>query len=144
MDFQEELRLKQDALKELKKSTGWFAAIAAFSLINSLIWWLELINIHFLIGIQIVDRELYLALGEDGFFLAMFLSVVICGFFTLATVLSNAGVKWIYYLATGLYIIDTLATLYYGDYFSLSFHILALVFIFKGISNLNTYAALKG
>jgi len=127
---------------ELKRYTSWFVLIGILSIINSVVWWLDIAELYFVVGLgitQFVDGFIYALLSESGIIIALLINIVISGFFILTTVLANKGHKIIYYVAIVLYIIDLLILLLYKDFMSVGFHAFALFFIFKGAKIIKNY-----
>lgn len=129
---------------EIRDGANWFYWIAALSVINTMVtlfggsW-------NFIIGLgitQIVDTYSYqyaAGLGSYAGYLAIFIDLVIAGFFAVLGYLSNKKKNWSFILGMILYAADGLLFVVVLDYLSILFHLIALYFIYKGYSANRVY-----
>ncbi len=122
----------------LRSGSGWFFAIALFSVINS---GLMLFNakLHFIVGLgitQIADGIGKMG-GMAGGIAGLVVSLFAAGIFSLFGKLSRDGQQWAFIVGMALYAVDGLIFLGFGLWLDLAFHAFALFNIYKGLSALN-------
>lgn len=123
----------KEVIRRAQKACGWFAAIAVFSLINSLLIFFKS-RISFLIGLGItmVIDGLIAVLHQHtiGSAFATAVATVIgfvinlglIGVFVLIWFLSRRGSRSAYIIGMVLYLLDALLFWLFGDWFGLVFH----------------------
>lgn len=135
-----ESRLKLE--NQFLGGANWFFIIAAFSLVNSVVALLTDGGWHFLVGLgvsQLVDAVALLLLEDapDDMVvivkaLALLISLGISGVFALMGFLSRGRRKWSFAVGIGLYVLDMLLLVYFEDYASVLFHVIALYGLYQG------------
>ncbi len=140
----------QEVQAEIKKSASWFFWIAALSLVNSISLALQA-DFSFVIGLGItlvigaVAQELVTNQDAPAFVshIALALGVLVAGVFALFGI---AGIKRslsIYLIGMVLYALDGLIYLAFQDWLPVAFHVLALVFLWKGVSAIKEHRKLE-
>ena len=131
----------QEVVKRAQKASGWFAAIAVFSCINSLLVLFKA-KVSFVIGLgatQVVDA-LILAIRENAAgaaqaaftVVALAVNLAIVGSVVLIWWLSKRGNTVAYAVGMGLYLLDTLIFLLVGDWVGVGFHVFFLAMLWGG------------
>jgi hypothetical protein len=69
-------------------------------------------------------------------------SLIISGIFALFGYLAHQRNAWPFYLGMGLYVLDALLFLVFGDWLSFGFHLFALFGLFRGLRALGKLRAL--
>lgn len=123
-----------------KDGAGWFYWIAGLSLVNTAV---SLFggNWNFVIGLgitQIIDYlayEIALETGNMVSIIAVVINVLIAGVFAMFGIFANKGRNWAYITGMILFGLDGLLFLLSMDVLSIGFHILAIVFIYRGYSS---------
>ena len=123
-----------DARRRLKSGASWFYWIAGLSLINSIIALLDW-EWGFILGLGLTQIFGYVGaqLGVVGAVLALLLSLMVTGAFIAFGIYAQKGQLWAFIVGMVLYAGDTLLFLLGLDWFGLGFHVLALVFLFRGL-----------
>lgn len=145
----EKLLLDADKARaqRFRQGASWFYWIAALSVLNSAILWLE-IDWSFLIGLatmQLVDaaalfiREAF-ELPDPAVVtvIALALDIGIVGLFVLFGYFARKGYSAAFAIGIFLYVADGLLGLLLGDWLGTAFHALALYFLWRGFSALRT------
>jgi hypothetical protein len=143
----EHLQLEQ----KLRAGAGWFTWIAAFTLINSLIFLIGKGSFSFIIGLgatQLIDAfTTGFINGFNGLpqmkFFAFLLDIVLIGLFFLFGRLARQGRRWPFIIGMILYGLDSLIFLWVQDYLGLGFHAFALFNLYKGLQALEGLKALQ-
>jgi hypothetical protein len=131
----------KDVIDRAKKACGWFAAIAIFSLINSLLIFFKS-SISFVIGLgitMIVDGlvagirqhttgSAAVALTVIGFLI----NLILIGVFVLIWFLSNRGSRAVYIIGMVLYSLDALLFVLFKDFVGVAFHVFFLYMLIGG------------
>ncbi len=133
-------QVKREA--QLKGGANWFYLIAGMSLLNSLMWALDLGYVFF-IGLgatQLVDGFItglvpYLKPGLATLVrvAGLVADVLLAGLFALFGFLANKGRRWAFIVGAVLYALDALIFLMVPDFVSIGFHVLGLVIILLGL-----------
>ncbi len=133
-DIQALAEIKVRLQSQLKGSASWFFAIAALSLVNSILMMAEA-NWHFFFGLGITDVVAALAhpLGSAGIVAALVVNVFIAGIVVLFGVFARKGQKWAFIVGMVLYAMDALLVLLFRDYLAVLVHGYALWAISRGI-----------
>ncbi|MBN1788539.1 MAG: hypothetical protein JW806_09135 [Sedimentisphaerales bacterium] len=131
----------KEIIHQAEKACGWFGAIAAFSLINSVLIFFQA-EVTFVIGLgitMIVDGFIAAAREESaGTFatvltiIGIMINLVLIGVFALFWFLSRRGSKAAYIIGMVLYLLDGLLFLLFGDFIGLAFHGFFLYMLFGG------------
>jgi hypothetical protein len=122
---------KMKLQQRIRGGSGWFMAIAAFSVINSGLVFFNA-KLHFIVGLgitQIADGIGKMG-GFTGSIAGLVVSLFAAGGFTLFGKLSREGHQWAFIVGMVLYALD-------GLWLDLAFHAFALFNIYKGLSALN-------
>lgn len=143
------LVLERDALeRQIKAGAGWFYFIAALSLINSLAMLFMESHTYFVMGLgvtRIFDRVAltYADLTDSTLIMeALAIDLLISGLFILFGILSSKKNKLGFFIGISLYVLDAIILIFLfdtPDIYSAAFHIVALIFLFKGFSSLQKY-----
>ena len=131
----------REVVERAKKASGWFAAIALFSVVNSV---LVLLNakVSFVIGLgatQVVDA-LLLGVRESAAgaveavctLIAVAVNLVIIGLVMLIWWLSKRGNAIAYVIGMVLYLLDTAIFLLVQDWVGVGFHVFFLAMLWGG------------
>ena len=138
-----------EVIRRAKSACGWFAAIAAFSLINSLLTFFKS-DTTFVIGLgatmlvdgfvagarQEVTGPVATALTVIGFLI----NLVLIGVFVLIWFLSKRGSKAAYTTGMVLYFLDALLFLLFKDWLGVGFHAFFLYALVGGFAFINARA----
>jgi len=130
---EQKLKLQQ----RIRNGSGWFLAIALFSVVNSALIFFDA-KIHFIVGLgvtQIADGVGKIG-GTAGSIAGLVVSLFAAGVFTAFWKFSREGHQWAFYLGMGLYAADGLIFLGFGLWLDLAFHAFALFNIYKGVAAL--------
>lgn len=134
---------RESMIKHIEGGTGFFSAIALFSIINMIIF-LVGANIRFIIGLGITD--LIAAIGMQSFqgnstatIVVIIADLTIAAFFFACGVFLKKHVTWLPVIGAIVYIIDGALLFFIRDFLSLAFHAYALFFIIRGIAALVKY-----
>jgi len=129
---------KMKLQQRIRGGSGWFLAIAVFSVINSALVFFNA-KLHFIVGLgitQIADGVGKMG-GFTGSIAGLVVSLFAAGVFTLFGKLSREGHRWAFLAGMALYALDGLIFLGFGLWLDLAFHAFALFNIYKGLSALN-------
>jgi hypothetical protein len=131
---------------KMKNGINWFFWIAGLSIINSVIF-IAGSSLNFVMGLgvtQFVDAFINLMMEDSGLtgisilHLAGFgIDIMIAGIFVVFGVLGRKKHRWAVITGMVLYTLDAILLLTAGVYLGFAFHLLALVFIWVGLKNLN-------
>lgn len=137
---------REKLTKLIDSGTGFFSAIALFSIINMIIF-LVGANIRFIIGLGITD--LIVAIGKEAFqgnstatIIVIIADIVIAAFFFACGIFMKKQLTWVAIFGTIVYIIDGVLLFFIQDFLSLAFHGYALFYIIRGIAALMKYKSL--
>jgi hypothetical protein len=131
-----------EVIRRAKSACGWFAAIAVFSLINSLLIFLKS-SVSFIIGLgitMIVDG--FVAVGRQHVtgaaataltIIGLLINLILIGVFVLIWFLSKRGSKTAYIIGMVLYFLDALLFLLFKDWLSVGFHAFFLYSLIGGL-----------
>jgi hypothetical protein len=125
------------ALNETRAGANWFLWIAALSLVNSALI-LSGSQWGFVVGLgttQVFDfiaMALAESLGPVIKLASLGLAALAAGFFAFFGLFARRGHGWAFITGAVFYTLDGLLFLLALDLMSIAFHIIALVFIFKG------------
>ena len=128
----------------VRNGAGWMAAIALFSVINSVLV-ASGANINFIVGLGItrVADEIAQKSGTLGhaaaFVVSMFMAALFCVFWRVA----RGGQKWAFNAGMVLYAADALIFLAAGMMLNLAFHGFAIYSIYQGLAAANKLAQLE-
>ena len=132
-----------EVVRRAKSACGWFAAIAAFSLINSLLIFFKS-NTTFVIGLgatMIVDgfvagarQEATGPLATVLTVIGFFINLILLGVFVLIFFLSRRGSKAAYIIGMVLYFLDALLFLLFKDWLGVAFHAFFLYSLIAGFA----------
>jgi hypothetical protein len=138
-DIEKQLEME----RALKSGANWFFWIGGLSLINSVIILLGS-EWGFIIGLgmtQIIDSIAFAFARTYGtnipLFLALFADVVIAGAFVLIGYFARQKKEFAFIAGLAFYAVDAGLFLLAIDIFGLGFHLLALIFIYKGYQALS-------
>lgn len=129
---------KMKLQQRIRGGSGWFVAVAAFSVINSALVFFNA-KLHFIVGLgitQIADGIGKMA-GATGSIAGLVVSLFAAGVFTSFWKFSREGHQWAFIVGMTLYALDGLIFLGFGLWLDLAFHAFALFNIYKGLSALN-------
>ena len=130
--IQHRLQLEQ----RFRSGANWFFWIAGLSLLNSVMLHSGS-NWSFIVGLgitQVIDAvALNSATGPMATAIALALDAFVAGFFVLFGVLARKRYIAAFVIGMVLYAADGLLFLMVEDWLSMGFHVLALVFIFRGM-----------
>lgn len=129
---------KMKLLQRIRSGSGWFMAVALFSVVNSALMFFNA-KIHFIVGLgvtQIADGIGRVG-GTAGSIAGLVVSLFAAGVFMALGKFSREGHKWAFLLGMGLYAADGLIFLGFGLWLDLAFHAFALFNIYKGLTALN-------
>jgi hypothetical protein len=134
---------QQMVLQQFKSGVNWFYWIAGLSILNSLIFTLGG-DLYFVVGLGVNYLLTGIIYGMTGVdftllptgikILTLLLCVIASSVFFLFGYLANKKSAWAFITGMILYTLDGLIFLMIGDYLSIAFHAMALLFIFKGYS----------
>jgi hypothetical protein len=131
----------KDIVVHANKACGWFAAIAAFSLINSLLIFFKS-GVSFVIGLgvtMVVDG--FIAVGHQHVtgaaataltVIGFLINLILIGVFVLIWFLSKRGSKAAYITGMILYFLDALLFLLFKDWVGVAFHAFFLYALIGG------------
>ena len=144
----EEHQLKAARLQiedKIKSGANWFFLIGILSVINSLYVLFTKAETGFIIasGITRVIRNIVLQTGSDTIATALVLEILVALLFILIGFLARNKHKWAFMAGVSIYILDALILLRALDIFSIAFHIIILLFIFKGIRALKVFERIE-
>lgn len=128
----------------LKGSASWFIVVAGLSIVNSVLS-MTGAKIHFIFGLgitQVVDAISHQA-GSAGQVLDLVINGMIAGVFALFWHFAKQGAKWAWMTGMGLYLLDGLILVPFGDYLGLAFHAWALFRMYSGFKLLGEYQRLN-
>jgi hypothetical protein len=128
----------------LKGPAGWFATVAALSILNSILS-MSGASLHFIFGLgitQVVDALARQA-GSAGYVLDFIINGMIAGVFILIWNFARKGQSWAWYGGMALYLVDGLLLLAFKDYLSVAFHAWALFRMYPGIKLLTILRQLE-
>ena len=117
----------------LKGSASWFIMIAGLSVVNSVLG-MAGAPIQFIFGLgvtQVVDALAHKG-GNPGLVLDLVINGMIVGVFALFWNFARKGAKWAWIAGMGLYLLDGLILLPFGDYLGVAFHGWALYRMYAG------------
>lgn len=129
---------KMKLQQRLRSGSGWFMAVAVFSVVNSALVFFDA-KIHFIVGLgvtQIADGIGKMG-GAAGSIAGLVVSLFAAGVFTAFWKFSREGHQWAFLLGMGLYAADGLIFLGFGLWLDLAFHAFALFNLYKGLAALN-------
>ncbi|MFB3883326.1 MAG: hypothetical protein ACE149_18825 [Armatimonadota bacterium] len=138
-----------EVVKRAQKASGWFAAIAIFSCINSLLVLFKA-KVSFVIGLgatQVVDA-LIMAIRDNSAgaaqavltLVALAINLAIIGVIVLIWWLSKRGSAAAYLTGMVLYLLDTLIFLLVGDWVGVGFHVFFLAMLWGGYGFVRAWA----
>lgn len=123
--------------QQLNSATSWFYVLAGLSIINSLIAVFGG-TIHFIFGLGItgVVDAIVLALQAEalGKVIGLMFSIAIAGLFVIFGFLARKRMHWIYLVGMGVYLLDGLLLLAFGDYLGAAFHAYVLFRLYQGLA----------
>ncbi len=131
--IEQKLRLESS----VRRAAGWFMAIAAFSVVNSLLM-MSGAKINFIVGLgitQIADG-IGKAGGTVGGIAGLIASVCASAVFLVFWKFAREKHAWAFWVGMILYALDGLIFLGFGLWLDLAFHAFALFNIYKGVSAL--------
>jgi hypothetical protein len=123
---------------QLKSGASWFYAIAALSLINSILF-ISGTDWRFIFGLGItqvfdgIGGELTENVGPAAKFIAFALNCVIAAVYVVFGIFGNKRVTPVFIVGLVLYALDAGLCLLFQDWLSLAFHAYAGYRIFKGM-----------
>lgn len=129
----------------IKRGASWFDWIAALSVINSVIS-LANGNWHFVLGLGITEVIDYLALrsgSSSGKMIGFLVTLLVAGFFWLMGRFAKQGQRWALVLGMVLYVLDGGLLLMGQDWFSVAFHVYALVMLARTFAAIKQFEAAK-
>ncbi|MFN0110544.1 MAG: hypothetical protein ACKVZH_16940 [Blastocatellia bacterium] len=123
--------------QQLNSATSWFYVLAGLSIINSLIAVFGG-TFHFIFGLGItgVVDAIVLALQAEslGIIIGLMFSIAIAGLFVIFGFLARKRMHWVYLVGIGVYLLDGLLLLFFGDYLGAAFHAYVLFRLYQGLS----------
>ncbi len=132
----QQLAEAQKLEQQFRGGVGWFYAIAGLSLVNAVAH-LSGAKLTFVVGLaatQIVTAiALEAGLGAAGKTVAFLLAALIAGIFLLFGIFARKRQAWAFIVGSILYAGDGLVFLLFKDMLAVGFHVLALVFIIRGM-----------
>lgn len=133
-DAQRANLIRQALNIQVKRGANWFFLIAALSLVNTVI---TLVGgaTRFVVGLGVTDIVAGVAreFGNSGMVVSIVVNVVAAGIFAGFGLLARTNKSWSFIVGMVLYTLDGLLFLLVPDIMSIAFHVLALVFMFKGL-----------
>jgi hypothetical protein len=138
----QQLQAQDRLVRQFRNGASWFYWIAGLSVVNSLIWWIGG-GWSFLAGLaftQIADgflsglgQELGGSGGIAAAVVALTTSLIVAGIFCLFGYLAHKGNTWTFYVGMGIYALDALIFLAFGEFLSFGFHLFALFGLYRGL-----------
>ena len=125
------------AERVVRVGAGWFATIAALSMINSVLS-MSGAAIRFIFGLgiaQFVDALAHQA-GQTGFALDLVINGFVAGIFVVFWRFARKGEQWAFVVGLALYALDAVVVLYLKDILAVAFHAYALYRIYSGMSGI--------
>lgn len=136
----------------IKNGVGWFYWIAGLSLVNSVLFLLN-INFGFVIGLaatELVDgimaaiaKEIGSDIGLVARVIGFVIDVVIAGIFIGIGYLGQKRFRWVVVIGMIFYAIDAIIYLLVGSWLSVAFHGWALWNMWQGLQAINRLNALE-
>jgi len=130
-----EQKLRAERL--VRVGAGWFATIAALSMINSVLS-MSGAGIRFIFGLgiaQFIDALAHQA-GQTGFALDLVISGFVAGVFVVFWRFARKGEQWAFMVGMALYALDGAVMLYFKDILAVAFHAYALYRMYGGMSGI--------
>jgi len=130
---------KLRAERIVRVGAGWFAIIAALSMINSLLS-MSGAGIRFIFGMgiaQFVDGLAHQA-GQTGFALDLVINGFVAGIFVIFWRFARKGEQWAFVVGMAIYAVDAAVVVYFKDLLAGAFHAYALYRIYTGMSGIPT------
>jgi hypothetical protein len=128
---------KLRAERVVRVGAGWFATIAALSLVNSVLS-MSGAGIRFIFGLgiaELVDALAHQA-GQTGFALDLVINGCVAGVFVLFWRFARKGEQWAFVVGMAIYALDAALMLYFKDILAVAFHAYALYRIYTGMSGI--------
>src|SRR6266480_6193226 len=131
-----EQKLRAERL--VRVGAGWFATIAALSMINSVLS-MSGAGIRFIFGLGIAEFVDALAhqAGQSGFALDLIINGFVVGVFVIFWNFARKGQQWAFLVGMALYALDGLVMLYFKDFLAVAFHGYGLYRIYSGMSGIS-------
>ncbi len=128
---------KLRAERVVKVGAGWFATIAALSMINSVLS-MSGAGIRFIFGLGIAEFVDGLAhqAGQTGFALDLVINGFVAGVFLIFWRFARKGEQWAFVVGLAIYAVDAAVVLYFKDVLAAAFHAYALYRIYTGMSGI--------
>jgi hypothetical protein len=135
----------------IKSGINWFFWIAALSLINTIAF-KSGFSLTFVVGLgftQMIDgvvsvlAEQFTSNATLLIIVGLIINICASGVFVVFGILGRKLIRWPVIVGIVLYLIDTIITLVFKDYFGAGFHVLALIGIFSGLKAINTRKSLE-
>lgn len=126
-----EQKLRAERL--VRVGAGWFATIAALSMINSVLS-MSGAGIRFIFGLgiaQFIDALAHQA-GQTGFALDLVINGFVAGVFVVFWRFARKGEQWAFMVGMALYALDGAVMLYFKDILAVAFHAYALYRMYSG------------
>lgn len=126
-------------LRQRTSGARWFFIIAVLSIINAIIVHANG-RISFLAGLAITQLISGLAIGlSEGLgsgvvVVAIGLELMVAAIFSGFGILAQKGQQWAFIVGMGVYLLDGLLLLLFGDWFALAFHAYVLYCLYKGFN----------
>jgi hypothetical protein len=123
---------------QLKSGASWFYAIAALSLINSILF-ISSTDWRFFFGLEITQvfdgfgSGLAERIGPAAKFVAFALNCVIAGVYVVFGIFGNKRITPVFIVGLVFLALDGVLCLLFQDWWSLAFHAFAAFCIFKGM-----------
>jgi len=128
---------KLRAERVVRVGAGWFATIAALSMINSVLS-MSGAGIRFIFGLGIAEFVDGLAhqAGQTGFALDLVINGFVAGVFLIFWRFARKGEQWAFVVGLAIYAVDAAVVLYFKDVLAAAFHAYALYRIYTGMSGI--------
>jgi hypothetical protein len=139
-----EMIAKLQTASRVRSGAGWFLWIGILSVINSVIL-LTGGNWRFIFGLGVTQIVDYVAkpLGAGGAFADAIINGIIVAVLVLLYSFSRKGARWAFVVGMVLYAGDALIMGLLRDMFAFGFHVLALVYIWKGFKAAGELATMQ-
>jgi hypothetical protein len=120
--------------RSIRNGAWWLFVIAALSAINFLIFVLGG-DLSFVIGLAFTQyaaafAQLY---GGNVTILAVIVSLIVTAIFLVCGIYARKGKVWAFIMAIVVYVLDTCLFILIQEWYSIAFHVFALIFIFMGM-----------
>ena len=122
---------------KVRTGAGWLMAVAAFSVINSVLV-ISNANLHFIVGLGItqITDGMGKSTGSAGASAGVIVSLFMAGIFALFWKFARQEQQWAFITGMVIYALDGLIFLGFGIFLDFAFHLYALYCMFLGLKAL--------